>query len=665
MTYRDPDSPLGEDAPTEAYRAPDDGATEPTGNATAGVPPASSNPWLTPPPAPAEPAPAAPPSAEPAATDSAPLWPASTAPAVPPSGGGGRGSRVRWAVALVVVALVVVASGVAAVLLTGRAPDAQAVGWVPDDAIAYGEIRLDLPGDQKANLGEFLSKFPGFDDQAAIDTKLDEAFDQLISRASNGESSYTGDIKPWFDGEIAFSLGSLPPAPDLTDPRAMPEVPEVAFYVSINDRSLAKAWFDDGIADASPTTETYSGVELTIVKSEMADDPAAAMAYGFVTDSVLVLGQVDAVKAVVDTKGEGGLADDEDFTAALAAADQDHVGFMYFNMRSYVDWAMDLQGEIPVDQCGSGFSDEMAGLIPAWGALEVRIEGDALVTDLVAPMVEDPPFEQENHASGVLDHVPASAIAVFEGHDVGESITSSIDLYRDDPNCAEAFRQIDTAVGLLGGFDGILGWMEDAAIVVNRTDDGVEGGLVVQASNTEDAGDLLASLRSFINLGGAQAGISSREETHGDTTITVLDLGPASQFWAGFAMSSGMDVEPPGGPDARIELAWAQTDDIVVLGVGTGFVKHVLDTDEGTSLAGDDRFTGLLGRTGAANGVGVQFVDLAAIREMVEDAIRSQGVDFSEYEREVKPFLLPFDAYLQASTIDGDRAETRILITIK
>ena len=81
---------------------------------------------------------------------------------------------------------------------------------MPAGSTAYAEVRLDLPGDQRAAAGAFLSKFPGFADQAALETKLDETLDRLIGDASSGSTSYTADIKPWFDGELAFSVGPIP-----------------------------------------------------------------------------------------------------------------------------------------------------------------------------------------------------------------------------------------------------------------------------------------------------------------------------------------------------------------------------------------------------------------------------------------------------------------------
>ena len=129
---------------------------------------------------------------------------------------------MRWAVSLAVVALVIVASAAVAAIITGRSSTAVVLGYVPAGTTAYAEVRLDLPGDQRAAAGAFLSKFPGFADQAALDTKLDEVLDQLVKDATNNEQTYTANIKPWFDGELAFSVGPLPPAPAASSDAPIP-----------------------------------------------------------------------------------------------------------------------------------------------------------------------------------------------------------------------------------------------------------------------------------------------------------------------------------------------------------------------------------------------------------------------------------------------------------
>src|SRR6476469_4095273 len=101
----------------------------------------------------------------------APAVPVSTVPARR------RGGRLRWAAALAIVAVILGASAAVAALITNGASRSTVLGYVPPGSIAYGEVRLDLPGDQRQAVGAFLSKFPGFHDQAALDTKLDEILD--------------------------------------------------------------------------------------------------------------------------------------------------------------------------------------------------------------------------------------------------------------------------------------------------------------------------------------------------------------------------------------------------------------------------------------------------------------------------------------------------------
>ena len=121
-----------------------------------------------------------------------------------------RGSRTRWALAALVVALVVGASAVVALALTSTSKTSMVLGYAPADAVAYAEARLDLPGDQRQQVAAFLSHFPGFADQAALPTKINETLDQLVSRATDGKQTYTKDIEPWFSGQVAYVAGPLP-----------------------------------------------------------------------------------------------------------------------------------------------------------------------------------------------------------------------------------------------------------------------------------------------------------------------------------------------------------------------------------------------------------------------------------------------------------------------
>ena len=640
MTYRDPNAPIGADTPTEAYRAPADPA------APTGPTPAQTSSW---------------PSEAPPATATTPATPAT------PAGAPRRPSRARWAAAIAVVALVVVASGVAAVLLTGRAPDSEVVSWAPSGSIIYGEVRLDLPGDQRAKLGEFLSRFPGFEDQAAFDTKVDEVLDRIVSSASDGEQTYTRDIDPWFGGELAFSIGELPDPAMFGGAESDPDAFHGLVMLSLKDAAAADAWFGAAFDEETTGEETYEGVGLTLFEAgDGSSGPTGALAIA--GDRVALLGDVASVKQAIDTGGEGGLSKDENFAAALAAGDDDHVGFVYIDMGTYFEWAMDLSAEMSGTTGAMGLTEQFADLMPAWTAFRVRAEGDALVMDSVSPAPAERMGATENRASTLTSRVPASALFYAELHDYGKTLQDSLALYEEDPAMAEDFRMLESTLAMFGGLDGLVGWIGDVAFVVDRTDDGgVEGGLLVTPTEASNARNLLLTLRSILQLGGAELGATVSDETYGDATITTLDLGDlATLMQLSGSVPPGAEGDLFGEPGAHVQLSWTVTDDLVVFGVGPDFVKHVLDTDTSASLAEDARFKGLLERAGTSNS-SISFVDVAAVREMIEPLLAEDPDALAHYEREIKPFLEPFDAMIASSVLgSGDSLDQgTTLITVK
>ena len=96
----------------------------------------------------------------------------------------------------------------------------------------------------------------------------------------NGKQTYTADIKPWFGGELAFSVGPAARRRRARQGRPIGRSarPAALVLVSIKDQALAQAWFDAAIARPAPrrTTETYNGATLTVF--EPSDGATAALA---------------------------------------------------------------------------------------------------------------------------------------------------------------------------------------------------------------------------------------------------------------------------------------------------------------------------------------------------------------------------------------------------
>lgn len=568
-----------------------------------------------------------------------------------------QGSRYRWAIAVGVVGVVAVATALAISLFTGRAANATVLGYVPGDSIMYGEVRMDLPGDQRAALGQFLSRFPGFADQSAVEGKVDEILDRLVGSATDGDQAFSSDIKPWFGGELAFSLGALPDPSALSgsDPAALGNV-RALFLVSVKDAPAAKAWIDSVVASSGGTTSSgsYGGANLTLLSAEGGQQAA----YAILDGKVAVVGDVASVKAAIDTKGAGSFGTTPELKTALASTSGDHVGFVYVALRPLVEWSSRVGGsEVPGLSGGA-----LSRFVPDWGAFALRIEGDGLVLEAITQKPAGLELG-DNRTSPIADHVPASAIAISISHDYGKGILKTIDTYRAEPSLKSAIDTVDQAMGVLGGTQAAIGWIGDLGVTVTRTDTGVEGGVLILPTDRAAAERLFTSLRTLISLGGSTMGITVRDESYAGTTITIVDLGDL----AGLASQAGLAPEVLGSgalPTGHVELAYAITDQVVVLGSGPGFVRSVLDTTAATSIAASDRYKALVARIGP--GAGIAFADLTAIRELIESAmVNADPSELAKYETDVKPFLVPFDAVIGSSSVKDDVFHARVIVTVK
>lgn len=570
-----------------------------------------------------------------------------------------KGGRLRWAAAIAVIAVVLGATVGVAALLTGASAQASVLKYVPADSVMYGELRLDLPGDQRQAAGAFLSKFPGFADQAALETKLDEALDELIGNATDGKQTFTKDIEPWFDGEFAFAIGPLPA--DAFKPTNAVTAPDVRalMLLSVKDQAAASAWFKSVLTESgtTSTTETYNGTELTVIKDPSGGSMSLAIA--ILGGNVAVAGDVTSVKAAVDTNGSTSLASNPDFKAAASASSKDTFGFAYVNTKALVASMFDA-----ANTSGSGapaIPASVTAMIPDWMSYSLRVESDALISTATSPHVDRDYGATENRPNKVVDHVPSTAIALVAGNDVGSTWIGALAALGKDASSKEIADAITEATSLLGGPEAALGWIGDAGLVVNQAGSEHEGGLVIVPSDADKASQFFTTLKSFIALGGSSAGLTVRDEAYGDETITVVsvDMGKLGGLAGGAGGLEGLGQTLPQG---TVDLAYSVSDDVVVIGSSVDFVKHVLDTDAGSSIATDAGFKNAVGRVG--NDVtGLTFLDITSIRTLVEGTM--SGTDLTKYQADVQPYLEPFDAFSATTTVGGDLDSITTVITVK
>ncbi|HVL52637.1 MAG TPA: DUF3352 domain-containing protein [Vitreimonas sp.] len=564
-----------------------------------------------------------------------------------------RRGRLRWGVALLVTALVVAVGALAVLLLTGQSAPSSVAGYAPVNSVAYGELRLDLPGDQKQQLGDFLSRFPGFADRSTLDAKLDDVLDRVIRAVSDDQQDWTTKIKPWFGGQLGFSLGELPDpatAQAGADARGL-------LILSVTDADRARSWFSEVVADAPSTEATHQDVPITLFGD---GQPSGAMAIH--EDRMMLVGDEASVRAAIDTGGRSTFSSEGAFAEALGSVEGEGLGFVYFDLERYMAWMEEAMDSMP-GASGMPMYMPPAGVMPDWMLIRLRAQDQALAMDTVVPHSDVVTAATENRAGVLAGHAPPSTIALVEGHEAGAMVLRMIDLAKRDPQVAEDMAEFERQIALIGGLNGIIGWWGDAGIAIARGPDGIQGGLLIQPTDRAAADRLLGVIRAGIEFGAGGAGVTVRDESYNGATITIIDLGDLGMLGAIFGAQAGL---PPGAelPDGRLEIAMATTEEIVVLAVGPEFVRAVLDAGTGPSLADDARYKDLIEEVGAEN-VGTMFVDVAAVRGLFETLGTSDPEAFARYERDIKPYLLPIDAFVQATRLDGELDRSVTLITVR
>ena len=127
-------------------------------------------------------------------------------------------------------------------------------------------------------------------------------------------------------------------------------------------------------------------------------DPSSDVvgAVAFVGGKVAIAGDITSVKAAVDTGGKSGLAADEGFVAARAAAAGDHIGFFFMDTRALMDAVVSMTEGV---DGAPPMSPALLALVPDWTAGRLRVEGDAVVIDSMTPHVDAAPGPSENRAN--------------------------------------------------------------------------------------------------------------------------------------------------------------------------------------------------------------------------------------------------------------------------
>ena len=358
----------------------------------------------------------------------------------------------------------------------------------------------------------FLAHFPGFGDQSSAASRIDDALDMLVVRATDGKRHYVGDLKPYATGPIYLAIPGVG-----TTAAGGPSTRMLA--VLTTDGASGCQPLEDG---RTVTVERYGDVDLRVPSDTGATGtvPACAVSGGFV-----LLGDVDSIKAALDARSQGrSVTGDPAYVSATRSLTGDHVATVFVDghQAAALASAMPRPSTFPLPSgaphVSLGSAQPLLGMVndlPAWLAMGVRVTAGAVIVDSVMPDQRGTVLAQASGSAGrtpapdaisaIAPALPASTIAVAELHQAGPLLegllarsgasASAGATASPAPNASQNLAQLQAALGFLGGSDALLGPLDQAAIVVISQADQLRGGVVIETADAASARTRLDQLR--------------------------------------------------------------------------------------------------------------------------------------------------------------------------
>jgi Protein of unknown function (DUF3352) len=593
------------------------------------------------------------PAGEGAAAPPSPVEPGAASPAVPPPAGpvsrptGASGGR--WLLAFGVAGLVLVVTAIGVILLGSRSTP-EALRYIPADMPIVAELRVDLPGDQLQKVGNLLAHFPGFKDQSSLTSKLDEAFARITTQVSTGSASYATDVKPWLAGPLF--VGARMPSSAGSTTAGIPTPSAVAVFTTDGKVTC------DPITKRSTAKEAYKGIDI-----HGGDGGAFACAldgrYALVGDSA-------SIKAAIDAHANhSGVDGDSQYRKARDALGGDRLATVYFSVDALKAGA--FPSAIPgLPTAGMDVTTALATL-PPWVMAGISAEDSAIVADVVSGPIGTPAGPNGSplltmpaaHASRLALLVPADTAVLYELHGTGALAQNLLTTLRANPTLSGPLGQLDATLGVLGGPQQLIGWIDDAGIVLVQDGSSLTGGVLVQAPDDATAAAKADQVRSLLTLAGLTSGITTRDIDVNGTKVTIADLGDISALLSQAGAAVGGLTVPPG---THIVISVASHGSTLIIGSGESFARRILGTAAGSSLADEATYKTALGRSIASNS-GQLYIAAAPLLAFADTNIPAQSR--AQFDTDVKPYIAPFDAFLETTSSDPTGVRIRFVISVK
>ena len=169
-----------------------------------------------------------------------------------------------------------------------------------------------------------MAHFPGFADPSSLQTKLDQALDKLVSKATNGAYSYTGNIESWFGGQVAVAVG---PADS------------VVLVVSVSDSAGLPTKLDQTSQQlatqlgGSVAVADHAGTSVYTIGGATGVSGLTAFSFAITSDAIVAAKDAATVDAALDRKAgrSPNLAGVSAFRDAIGRLDANRLGTFYLD----------------------------------------------------------------------------------------------------------------------------------------------------------------------------------------------------------------------------------------------------------------------------------------------------------------------------------------------
>jgi hypothetical protein len=544
------------------------------------------------------------------------------------------GSGVRWLIAGLATILVLGAV-VALILVYGLRPAAVSAlpEYAPANSALYAELRLDLPGDQRFKVVEFMSKFPGFADPSTFEQKITDSLDQLLLSTGTG-FSWTQDIEPWFGGQIAV-FGSIG-GERMT-------VPTFTAVLSVKDRTRL-----DQLITAR-TGGVTSGHYYRDIPVWTEGSGGAAFA---VTDDAFILSlRSEDLHTSLDVKAGAApsLATHTDFSESMATLSGDRLAAVYVDVDALAT-AFENLGGIPGMDSGLQ-PGPMSGKV----LVELRAESDhvALTSRAKPGPGSTPVVPMTNGPTTLAERMPPDSMVYVGLHGTGAVLKSGIrqmlTMAGQSPTPVDMsdLQKVEQFLGM--PLEDFLDFLDETAISFSAGPEGTySGGLIGTVSDEgvarERLGRVTSAIRLAVTFGGLPLPVTIEEVPHGAATLTVFRV-----------------QDQPGTDIPFSSISYTVTGGQLLLGVDN-FVTDALDRDPANSLAAQPRFTAALDAAGADN-TAVFYVDIGRARGAIEELLPAEVR--GRYEAEMRQYVAPFSQLIFTGSMDDEDTITRILLFVE